>query len=242
MSKFLLSVMMGASAVLATNTTACVETNGTSCGSSPAPPATGGNETTSAYTLTAEFTLGGMVLPGNETVATVGAAVPTGGKSVGTAETTTETGAAKVVFDIAYSTQAAVQKAFADTAATATVTAIGAARRRSLGEKSRRLTGDSMKVTYDAGFSTEDKRNAAVANVDSATADFQTEFAAKMGTDYGTITVTGMSVIAVAGGSCTTVDTCKTAGAPAADDDSSSGAATTFLSAAAAMVLAAFAF
>jgi hypothetical protein len=240
MSKFLLSVMMGASAVLATNTTACVETNTTSCSTTGAPADTT-NTTTTAYTLTAEFTLG-MVLPGNETATTVGAAVPTGGKSVGTATTTTETGAAKVVFDIAFSTQFAVRKAFDDTAATATVTAIGAGRRRSLGEKSRRLTGDSMKVTYDAGFSTEDKRNAAVANVDSATADFQTEFAAKMGTDYGTITVTGMSVTAVAGGSCTTVDTCKTAGAPAADDDSSSGAATTFLSAAAAMVLAAFAF
>jgi hypothetical protein len=242
MSKFLLSVMMGASAVLATNTTACVETNTTSCSTTGAPADTT-NTTTTAYTLTAEFTLG-MVLPGNETATTVGAAVPTGGKSVGTATTTTETGAAKVVFDIAFSTQFAVRKAFDDTAATATVTAIGAGRRRSLGEKSRRLTGDSLKVTYDAGFSTEDKRNAAVANVDSATAQFQTEFATSMtsfNTAYGTITVTGMDVTAVAGGSCATPEACKTAGTPAADD-SSSGAATTFLSAAAAMVLAAFAF
>lgn len=243
MSKFLLSVMMGASAVLATNTTACVETNTTSCSTTAAPTADSNTtNTATVFTFTADFTLG-MTLPSNVTVTTVGAAVPTEGKSVGEATSTTETGAAKVVFDIAYSTQSAVRKAVGDEAATATVTAIGASRRRSLGEKSRRLTGDSLKVTYDASFASEDKRNAAAVAVESATDAFQSEFATKMGEagTYGDIAVTGMSVTAVAGGTCADVAACKLAATSVADD-SSSGAATTFLSAAAAMVLAAFAF
>lgn len=252
MSKFLLSLVLGASAVLAHN-----HSNGTPGSTPGAPPASDPTSAPTNVTATAvptSFKLAvklGVTLPANVTVAGMAAAVP----AAGLAYTPTSTCAAatasehlKSVCEISLGVLTALTTVGGAAPTTMTVLSVAAGRRRSLTEieGARQLATTAITVDTQNVYASDAALQAAVAATQDT--DATTAFATALNenlTGYGTVTVTGLTAsdITLTDGTTQTVAEATAANDAAnASSGSSSGATTAFVSGVMAMFVAAMAF
>lgn len=244
MSKFLLSLVMGASAVLATNTSCanCTSTDGVD----PTPDPVDNSTHVMVAKIAIQFTL-----KNNTSVAGMDAvddyAAPA---AVSTCSALTDANTKSVCL-MAYGLEDAMRAG--DTTAVLSITGVEAGdettSRRSLTEtNARRLTATATTATFKTSttFASQAalaKGAAFVASDGAAAAIGATLTAMQSELGFGTITVKGVKGISASG--YDTFAAAAAAGAEdsdSADDGTTAGAATTFLSASAAVLLAAMAF
>lgn len=252
MSKFLLSLVLGASAVLAHN-----HSNGSSPSTPGAPPVSGPTSAPTNETATAvptSFKLAvkmAVTLPANVTVAGMTAAVPAAGlpyTATSTCASATASEHLKSVCEISLGVMTALTTVGGAAPVTMTVNSIAASLRRSLSETegARQLTAADITVNTQNVYADDAALNAAVAA--TAAADANTAFATALNenlTGYGTITVDSLTVsdITLTDGSPSTVNEAITANDEAnKTSGTSSGATTAFVSGVMAMFVAAMAF